>query len=172
MDFEKDYENSLVSYRVSVDDFKKYKDLYKDLSEIIARQLSLVAGINNMVHRGDFNEFSGAGKDNPRDLHKYADIPFGLKLKHIDDGWYKFKYDFADNKLRNAIAHYKTEYNDVTQIITYFPKREGIRQEKPENIYFLDFMRKILISYREMHGMHQLIKGLLYYDILLYRKNA
>ena len=78
--------------------------------------------------------------------------------------------NITDNHLRNAIAHYKVEYDDVTQIITYYPKREGIKQEKKEEIYFLDFMRKLLMSYREMHKLHQLIKCLYYYYFLIYSK--
>jgi hypothetical protein len=77
-----------------------------------------------------------------------------------------------DNQLRNSIAHYKAEYNVITQVITYFPRKEGIKQEKEETIYFMDFMRKTLLSYREMHSMHQLIKCLFNYYYIMYQEKA
>ncbi|HMF21461.1 MAG TPA: hypothetical protein VKG24_04980 [Pseudolabrys sp.] len=38
-----------------------------------------------------------------------------------------------------------------------------MRQEKAETISFLDFMHQLLITYREMHRLHQLIKCLFNY---------
>ena len=76
-----------------------------------------------------------------------------------------------DNHLRNAIAHYKAEYDEITQIVTYYPKREGIKQDKAEQMYFLEFMRRLLVVYREMHRLHHLIKNLFYYRFIS-MKNA
>ena len=72
----------------------------------------------------------------------------------------------ADNQLRNSIAHVKAEYDDVSQKLTYFPRREGIKQEKSEEMYFLDFSRKILLAYREMHKLNHLIKCLFVFYFL------
>lgn len=172
LDFDENYEKELVPLRVSIDDFQKYKDLYKDISEIMSRELILVAGINNLISRGDFNEFKNMGKNTPKNLHKYADVPYGQKLGFLDDTWYEIEDGVADNQLRNSIAHYKAEYDEITQVVTYYPRREGIKQEKAESIYFIDFMRKILISYREMHRMHQLIKCLYNYYFFIYEDHA
>ena len=172
LDFDENYEKELVPLRVSIDDSQKYKDLYKDISEIMSRELILVAGINNLISRGDFNEFKNMGKNTPKNLHKYADVPYGQKLGFLDDTWYEIEDGVADNQLRNSIAHYKAEYDEITQVVTYYPRREGIKQEKAESIYFIDFMRKILISYREMHRMHQLIKCLYNYYFFIYEDHA
>jgi hypothetical protein len=172
LDFDDDYEKELVAFRVSAHDFQTYKDLYKDISEVMSRQLVLVAGLNNLIHRGDFNKFKDVGKATPKSLHAYADLPYGFKIGHLDDCWYSIADGSVNNQLRNSIAHVKVEYNEVTQLITYFPKKEGIKQEKAENIYFLDFMRNILISYREMHRMHQLIMCLFNYYYLIHKKGA
>lgn len=171
LDFVQRGGHELTSLRVSVDEFNVYKDLYKDISEIMSRQIVLVAGINNLIHRGDHNEFKYIGKDTPKNLNKYADVPYGLKLSHLDDCWYHVEKEVADNQLRNSIAHYKAEYEEVSQIIRYYPRKEGIKQEGEEKIYFLDFMRKILLSYREMHKMHQLVKCLFNYYFIIYTKN-
>lgn len=172
LDFDHNYEKEFVAFRVSAHDFQTYKDLYKDISEVMSRQLVLVAGLNNLIHRGDFNKFKDVGKTTPKSLHAYADLPYGFKASHLDDCWYSIADGSVNNQLRNSIAHVKVEYNEVTQLITYFPKKEGIKQEKAEEIYFLDFMRNILISYREMHRMHQLIKCLFNYYYLIHQKAA
>lgn len=176
LDFDEEYKSAAIPMRVSVAEFETYKDLYKDISEILSRQFVLIAGINNLLKRSDHNAFlpgiglTAKGKDfTPKDLNSYADLDFGKKQDFIDDSWYLMADGVADNQLRNAIAHYKTEYNDVTQKILYYPRREGIDQVKSEEMYFIEFLRKILISYREMHRIHHLIKNLFYYHYLIPR---
>lgn len=170
LDFDTAYEKELVAFRVSTDEFHQYKDLYKDISEIMSRQFVLLAGINNLIQRGDHNKFGDFGKLTPKSLHDYADVPFGSKIQFLDDSWYAVEEGVADNQLRNSIAHYKAEYDEISQLITYYPRKEGIKQDKPEQMYFIDFMRKILISYREMHRLHQLIKCLFNYYFIIYEK--
>ena len=172
LDFDSNYEKELVAFRVSVDEFQTYKDLYKDISEVMSRQLVLVAGINNLIQRGDHNSFKDTGKNTPKSLNKFADVPYGSKLMHIDETWYPIDEKVTDNQLRNSIAHYKAEYDEIKQVVTYYPRKEGIKQEKSESMYFIDFMRKILISYREMHSLHQLIKCLFNYYLIMYQENA
>jgi len=94
-------------------------------------------------------------------------VSFGQKQDFIDDSWFTFGDEAADNQLRNAIAHFKTDYDEITQKITYFPRNEGIKQVKSEEMYFLEFMRRILIAYRELNRLHQLIKSLFYYHYLI-----
>ncbi len=168
LDFDTEYAENRVAMRVSAQSFEEFKDLYKDISEIISRETVLVAGMNNLLKRGDHNAFAEKLATNgrnlaPENLNAFADVDFGRKLGFIDDSWHDILDDAANNKLRNAIAHYKAEYDDLTQVITYFPMREGMEQHASERIYFLEFTRLLLISYREMHRLGHLIKGLFYY---------
>lgn len=172
LDFDEEYKNKLVAFRVSVDDFQTYKDLYKDISEILSRQLVLVGGINNLIHRGDHNKFKHIGKNTPQNMNEFANVAFGDKAQHLDNCWYSVDAEVLDNHLRNSIAHYKAEYDEISQLITYYPRREGIKQEKSESMYFMDFMRKTLLSYREMHRMHQLIKCLFNYYHIVYKSKS
>lgn len=166
LDFDNTYHDSQIAYRVSSHDFEEIKDLYKDISEVLSRQLVLIAALNNIDKRGDFNSFANKSILNttiskiPTSIHEYADVAFGSKLELLDTPWYNISKDVADNQLRNSIAHFKAEYDDITQKLTYFPKREGIKQEKSEEMYFLDFSRKILLAYREMHKLNHLIRCL------------
>jgi len=177
LDFDDEFKNNPIPMRVSNAAFESLRDLYKDISEIISRQFILVAGINNLLKRGNHDSFlpeigrRGNGSNfTPKSLQEYANVAFGKKLDYIDGSWFDFMKGAADNKLRNAIAHHKTEYDEVKQIVTYFPRLEGIKQEKAESISFLQFMRQLLISYREMHRLHHLIKCLFYLHLIVLRR--
>jgi hypothetical protein len=121
LDFDDKYDGNQAPFRVSAHEFIEVKDLYKDISEIISRALILVAGINNIKKRNSHDTFlNTAGA--PLNLNKYADFPLGRKLDYIDDSWYPLDNDVLDNQLRNSVANYKAEYDEITQMITYFPK--------------------------------------------------
>lgn len=165
LDFDREYNGNQVPYRVSAHEFVDAKDLYKDISEIISRALVLMAGINNLKKRGSHDRFLESSNA-PASLDKFANFPLGSKLEFIDDNWYPFAGDVLDNHLRNSVAHYKAEYNEVTQEIVYYPKREGMKQERSESMYFIDFSRRILLAFRELHRMNHLTKCLFVYYYL------
>ncbi|RQV39108.1 hypothetical protein DF027_21190 [Burkholderia cenocepacia] len=173
LDFDDEYQGGGLSpARVSTDKFNQYKDLYKDIAEVINRQLVIVAGINNLLHRGDYDAFADLGpkRKAPKSLQEYANVSFGAKPDWLDNCWFIFDTEAVDNQLRNAIAHFKAEYDDSTQLITYYPKLEGMEQEKAQTMYFLDFMRKLLCAFREMNYLHHLVKSIYYYRILIQKK--
>jgi hypothetical protein len=177
LDFDEEYAAKPIPMRVSAKEFDDYKDLYKDISEIISRQFVLIAGINNLLKRGDHNSFAPKVTKNgtniaPASLDAFADIVFGLKQDYIDDNWYELLDGSTSNHLRNAIAHYKAEYDEITQILTYYPKKEGMAQERGQRIYFLEFVRYLLVTYREMHRLHHLIKVLFFYYFLILKNLA
>jgi len=123
------------------------------------------------LHRANRDDFDPAAEGVPRNPDAFADVPFGRKLSYLDECWYPIDEERFDNQLRNAIVHYKVEYDDRTQLVSDFPKKEGMAQEKSVEIFFLDFMRRLLISYREMHRMQQLIKCLFNYGFFLHEPN-
>jgi len=174
LDFDTEFADNPIPMRISNDVFESNKDLYKDISEIISRQYVLVAGINNLLKRGDHNAFKpqiGLAKNGrdftPKNLHDFADVAFGKKLEFIDDSWFDTVEGAADNKLRNAIAHFKTDYDEINQILTYYPRQEGMNQQNSEQMTFIQFMRRILLSYREMRRLNHLIKALFYVQYLV-----
>jgi hypothetical protein len=174
LDFDIGYQSNQIAMRVSTSAFDSNKDIYKDIVEIIARQYVLVAGVNNLLKRANHNQFlpgigkTKAGKDlTPPNLDAFAQIDLGKKFDFVDDPWYTLQDHSADNQLRNAIAHYKTDYDEVTQKIAYYPKKDGLEASTPKEVQFLEFMRRLLIAYREMHRLHHLIKALFYYKYLI-----
>lgn len=167
LDLIKQYEKAKTAARISIKDFNTYKDLYKDIIEILARQLILVAGVNNIIHRGNSNTFkviSGAALSS---LEKFAGKTLSDKFKYLDDCWYSIDKEVIDAGVRNAIAHNNVQYDEIKQEITYYPEGGGIEQTVGHTLYFLDFMRMVLVLFREMHNLHHLIKCFFYYEYLV-----
>ncbi|QIP00303.1 hypothetical protein [Bradyrhizobium symbiodeficiens] len=161
LDLDDGFRDKSIPMRISSVAFESYRDLYKDISEIVSRQLVFVAGVNNLLKRGDHNKFKPAssGTRAPRNLAAFADVALGSKADFIDDDWFNVARESAiDNHLRNAIAHHKTEYDTIKQIITYYPVLDGMDNQRREQISLVQFMRRLLLAYREMHRFQQLTK--------------
>jgi hypothetical protein len=156
--------------RVSSQDFSWLKDLYKDVIEILSRQLVLVAGLNNLLHRGDANCFKSIDGGTLSDLRKYSAKSLSDKFKYLDDCWYKVDSDAFNLELRNAIAHNNVHYSGVAQVVTYTPGGGRLEQASGETMSFLEFMRLLLLAFREMHSFHHVIKSLFYYKYLIHDK--
>lgn len=165
LDFDRTYRIRGIPYRVSTHEFNDAKDLFKDMAEIMSRLLVLVAGLNNLNARGDHNAFAPE-KNAPANLRAYVDLPNGLKPQYIDQPWYLVNADAIDNRLRNSIAHYKAEYNETSQEVTYYPKQEGLEQATSSRMHFLDFSRKLLEVFRELHRLNHMTKCLFVYYYL------
>ncbi len=168
LDLVKGNESEIVAGRVSSSDFFSFKDLYKDILEIIGRQIVLLAGINNLLHRGDANSFRIVDGGSLSSLRKFSEKTLTDKFKYLDDCWYNLSQDVFNLGLRNAIAHNNVLYDQATQIITYFPDGGRLDKAQGKVLAFLDFMRLLLVSFREMHNLHHVIKSLFYYKFLVY----
>jgi hypothetical protein len=168
-----------IPARISTSDFDACNTFYKDLAEVYSRQLIILAGLNNLIKRGDFDLFCSKVRLNKNgdlikdfsSLDNYANVDLGRKIDAIDDSFYLIDAEAIDNKLRNGIAHYKYEYKESTQLITYYPKKEGMNRETYYSLYFIEFMRKTLLLFREVHSMNHIIKSLLYFRILILGKD-
>jgi hypothetical protein len=156
------YEKAKTAARISTKDFQSYKDLYKDIIEVFSRQLVLVAGINNIVHRKDFNTFAAINGGTLSSLEKFSGKTLSDRFKYLDDCWYKIDREIIDTEVRNSIAHTNVNYDEITQIIEYFPDGGGIQPTQAQQIYFLDYMRMILVTFREVNNLHHLVKCLFY----------
>ncbi|HCE1826253.1 TPA: hypothetical protein NJ265_000793 [Vibrio parahaemolyticus] len=170
-----------VPARVSTESFDTCNNTYKDLAEVYSRQLVLVAGLNNLIHRGDFNLFSDEiriSKKNDKvikefsSLAEYANVDLGRKLAAIDNSFFNFDEDAIDTRLRNGIAHYKYEYDEANQIITYSSAKEGLTRDKTIEMSFMLFLRKMLLLFREVHSLNHVIKALLYHCVLVLKKEV
>lgn len=167
LDVDRTYAAAKTAMRVSSQDFIEYREVYKDMAEVLNRQLVLLAGMGNLIDRGDHNTFAPRTSKNgkqlsPASLNEYADVSLGNKLQDLDSRWYILAPLAHDSELRNAIAHNKIDYDDVTQVITYYPRLEGMEREKKREIQLLDYMHRLLALFREVHRLHHLVKCLNY----------
>ncbi|WP_300728198.1 hypothetical protein [Pseudomonas sp.] len=169
-----------IPARISTADFDVCSNYYKDLAEVFARQLTFLAGLNNLIKRGDSDLFepslklTKAQKVRPEleSLNSFANVDLGNKLAFIDDCFYRIDMDAIDNKLRNGIAHYKYEYKESAQIVTYYPGKEGMSRDKYYEISFMDFIRKSLLLFREVHSINHIMKAALFYCVLVLKKEV
>ncbi|MGU5528978.1 hypothetical protein, partial [Aeromonas caviae] len=83
--------------------------------------------------------------------------------------FYRVAAEAVDSRLRNGIAHYKYEYTESTQLIKIYPTKEGLERKNFDEIYFLEFMRKILMLFREVHNINHMIKAIHYYCIFIFK---
>lgn len=172
LDFFEGEQSDLVAGRVSSQDFFSLKDLYKDILEIIARQIVLVAGINNLYHRGNFNSFKAIDGGALSSLQKLSEKTLSDKFKYLDDCWYNLATTDLNLGLRNAVAHNNINYNSETQTVTYYPEGGRLAATEGKEISFLAFMRSLLLAFREMHNLHHVIKSLYYYKLLVQDRGA
>lgn len=161
IDYIDTYDSKKMPFLLSTKDFEYISDLFKDISEVLSRQLVVVAGVNNLIKRNDHNKFkvvlSRRNKNlEPKSLKDYANLDFGRKLDFIDSSWFPITSDIADNQLRNSTAHYKWEYDSTTQIIKYFSKKEGLDRSASNEIYLIDYCKKIIESFRVFHDLNYL----------------
>lgn len=132
------------------------------------------------MKRGDANEFEASMKMTVKNkvrpelasLNAFANCDLGSKIPFIDDCFYIIDEEAIDNKLRNGIDHYKYDYTESSQTITYYPSKEGMRREKFYEISFMEFIRKTLPLFREVHSMNHFIKTTLYYCVLMLKKKV
>lgn len=158
--------------RVSAQDFSGLKDLYKDVVEILNRQLVIVAGVNNLLHRGDANSFKAIDGGTLSDLKKYSAKALSDKFKYLDECWFKVDMDAYNLDMRNAIAHNNVNYSGVDQLITYTPGGGRLEPGSTKTMTFLEFMRLMLVAFREMHSLHHVIKSFFFYKYLIHDRRA
>lgn len=177
-DYDKTKDLSSIPARVSTSEFDDCNNFYKDLSEVFSRQLVIIAGLNNLLKRGDHNIFDDSCRLNKKkdiikgfsSLNEYANVDLGTKMSGLQHCFYNVDMDALDNKLRNGIAHYKYEYKESTQVITYFYSKEGMERTKFNELTFMSFMRKLLLLFREVHSINHIIKSLYFYCIFIAKK--
>lgn len=105
--------------------FHELKSLYVDLYEAIARALTLVTALGNLLHRGNHNHYlphpNLGGKFAPQsmaDFHRRSNAP---KIEYVAELPWLAPWIAAglDPKLRNAIGHNSSRYNSKNGTIEY-----------------------------------------------------
>lgn len=117
-------------------DYEDLLELYRKCYEFIGEFIIYIIGLNNIVERGDYNEFKNGNSDIEEKVNKedkYNRIQAFVKQDE------KFSEDWSEtlNKIiRNAEAHFDVEYDIISQKITFISK--GRNRTDKEDLYLLE----------------------------------
>jgi hypothetical protein len=129
-------------YLITTTDLDTVKQFYSNNFEWICRASTILMGAENIQSRADFNSMPVVPMDKKREvksLSDYTEANNGMKRHYLDASKNLDPYfgSIIDNEVRNAINHYKTIYNPVTQTIQYFPYK-GQKSTTAKNISLID----------------------------------
>lgn len=140
-----DYSSSdlqLEEYGLSSVDYCDLLDLYRKCYEFIGEFSIYIIGLNNIDARGSYNNFKRGTFDIENRINhedKYNRIQSFIKEGEIfSDGY----CDRLNKVIRNADAHFDTEYDVFTQNITFTNK--GKNNSSIENMYLFQFARETI----------------------------
>ena len=127
-----------------------------------------MAGLNNLMHRGDANSFKPIDGGAISGLKKYSTKVLSDKFKYLDECWFKLSNEVINLDLRNAIAHNSVKCDSTSQLITYYPDGGRLENTESKTISLLGFARLLLTAFREMHNLNHVMKSLFYYKYLIH----
>lgn len=118
--------------------FDEVKHFYSENFEYISRLSSVVFGLYNMLEK-DQDGFVYKPLDY-NILEDYIALDNGRKKDKIATNTIldTFFGRTMDNQIRNGIGHYKTHYDQIKQLITYYPYK-GKKGKEGKEIYLIDF---------------------------------
>lgn len=129
---------SLEEFGITTLDYQRLENFYKKAFEFLCDYMPIIIGLNNIVERNDFHNFATGKIDFKTKMNE-----FNSKYQRFEQciiKGEKFSSDFADcldNILRNSEAHFSTEYDALTQMITFKNVKRG--HEKICSKYLVEF---------------------------------
>jgi hypothetical protein len=143
-------------------------EFYKDLYELIAKNLTVLICFFNIEKRGNFLSFPtnpNTNKKYAKNLPEFIQNPNAIKFLLLKEE--TFFYDWINppiNKdLRNAIGHNSLEYDEVNKIIKYHKKGGKI-----ESLSYEIFILMIIGLIYRLYQFNSLNKDI--YSIILHTK--
>lgn len=145
-------------YLLTTSDIETIKQYYADSYEWICRSLPILVGAENIRKRGSYNNlptFPQKGQKQMNSLTDFIDADHGAKIQLFDRGNTPIGrfVRILDNKLRNAINHYKTKLHPVEQSIEYFPYKGVKKANKSESIFLIDLTERCYWQFQAIHDL-------------------
>ncbi|PSU36576.1 hypothetical protein [Photobacterium phosphoreum] len=129
-------------------DFNKTKKYYSSAYEVVAKLLYIPAGINNIIERGDANEFKSL-----KSLEVYMNNGNGNKLNcFLNNEELKYPKECYDNNIRNASFHNHMKFNAKKSKITYTKNNNDV-----EHISYQDYLI-LCVKISEVLAAYKLFK--------------
>ena len=147
-------------YWLKTENYHGAKQFYTDMFEVLGRLLMAIIGLNNIENRGNYQAMPGNMPKSVKTWDDFAEVSNGLKFKFCQENpfWTLVYNNTFDHKLRNGINHNKAYLDDTSQVISYFPDKQG---NKCFQIKYYDFMVHTIKTFWALFDMHQLVKILL-----------
>ena len=145
-------------YLLTTSDIETIRQLYADSYEWICRSLPILVGAENIRKRGSYNNFPTflkKGQKQMNSLTDFIDADHGVKIQLVDrrNASIGRFVSILDNKLRNAINHYKTKLHPVEQRIEYFPYKGVKKANKSESIFLIDLTERCYWQFQAIHDL-------------------
>lgn len=146
-------------YLLTTSDIETIRQLYADSYEWICRSLPILVGADNIRNRGSYDKlptFPKKGQEQMKSLADFIHADNGIKIQLVvnirNPSMARF-VSILDNKLRNAINHYRTRLHPVEQRIEYFPYKGVKKANKSENIFLIDLTERCYWQFQAIHDL-------------------
>lgn len=134
---------SLEQFGISTLDYEKMENFYKKAYEFLGDFIPIIIGLNNIAERNNVNNFKNDVEDFSIKINKFSSKFLLFEQCIIENE--KFSKEFhncINNVVRNSEAHFSTEYDAITQIITFKNINRG--NEKICTKYLIEFGIEII----------------------------
>ncbi len=144
-------------YWLPTEHYSRAKQFYTDMFEVLGRLLIAIIGLNNIKYRSSYQAMPGNMPKSVKTWEDFAELSNGLKFRFCQENpfWVLIYNDAFDHKLRNGINHNKAYLDDISQVISYFPDKQG---KKCFQIKYYDFIVHTIRTFWALFDMHQLVK--------------
>lgn len=157
-----EFKNQMSPLRLASEKIEIILSIYKDLTEVISKQYTLIVGLENIKKRNNHNSFIKNSirlktKTIPiNNIVDFSNLDLGLKSRLMDGCYYHDEIKKVSHKIRNSIAHNNWEYDEQKQGITFFQNRgiDKSKGEKPVYKTILEINSDIIDLFRLMHKLN------------------
>jgi hypothetical protein len=131
--------------------FETIKGLYADSFEWLSRSLVAFMAVANLDERGDINAMprpTASMRQEITSLEAFKFLAHGAKQRFTSTSPLLSTYwnGLLNAELRNGLNHYKSRFDPVTQVVSYYPYNDSRRADASKNIFLIDF-----VNYTYLH---------------------
>lgn len=132
-------------------EYSKLESFYKKCYEFITDNSFVIIALNNLYERNDINQFFNK-RDNVINIMKMCKSKYNVFINNIkkDEFLSSFFVGSLDNIVRNSEAHFLTEYDIITQKIT-FKNKNGKGEIRNIKKYLAEFAKENIQIYMKCY---------------------
>lgn len=140
-------------FGISTINFKDMKTFYEETYELILELITIPIGLNNIVTRGNYDDFSEKSPYKNFDSY-FAQSKYNRTKSLMEEEKYSACL-YINRNIRNAISHFDYKLNKESQVITFYDKY-GDKTEMIE-MFLLDFAFQCYKNIKNIIYMNELL---------------